>query len=68
MIGMLDPLGVRCFGRGSMLLRRLVIALAGLLVRRATGLSSASRGGSAIWTRREDDGVPVDREDEPGVV
>jgi hypothetical protein len=59
----LDPLIVRCFGVGSILTRRLFMALAGRACRRAIGLSSAvviSSSVSEINACRTDDGVPVE--------
>ncbi len=67
----LDPLTVRCFGVGSRLARRLVIALAGRDWRRAMGLSSLpvfSSSSSGIMNRRPEAGVPTETCDvEPGV-
>lgn len=50
---------VRGAGVGKRLVRRLVIALAGRAVRRAIGLSKEMLlSSSAIFTRREEPGVP----------
>jgi hypothetical protein len=69
--GMVVPLGLRCLGVGNMLVRRLVIALAGREVRRAMGLSSVgvlSLSSSAIITLRVEVGVRYDDKDDFGVV
>jgi hypothetical protein len=62
----LRPGVVVAFGVGSILLRRLAMALAGREARRAAGLSSAvfalSRS-SKICTRLEETGVPVESAD-----
>lgn len=61
----------RCFGVGSILLRRLVMALAGLEARRAAGLSSvvlSPSSSSTICACREERGVPTESDEEPGVV
>lgn len=59
-----------CLGVGSILVRRLVAALAGLETRRATGDSSLAGlwSSSAIITLRLDTGVLIDSDEEPGVV
>jgi len=66
----LRPGVVLCFGVGSILLRRLVMALAGLDARRAAGLSSVVLPlslSSRICTRLVEAGVPVESDDE-GVI
>lgn len=58
-----------CFGFGRRLLRRWVMALAGRAARRAAGLSSPLfMFSSTICTRRVEDAVPVESEEEPGVI